>query len=362
MSGKMKLALLFGGRSSEHEVSIMSGRSVYQAIDKDKYEVYPIAITKEGRWLAPDISLQVMEDGKITSEEQQVVFIPEPGNCHLRGSRGDLDLRIEVDLVFPVLHGPFGEDGTIQGMFELAGIPYVGAGVAASAVGMDKAMMKDLFQVHGLPQGRYKVVTRYTMEQDLEQIVRELEAYFGYPCFVKPANLGSSVGVSKVHKRDDFPVALRKAAEHDRKIIVEEFINGRELEVSVLGNDVAEASVAGEIIPAKEFYDYEAKYVTNDSELLIPAPLDEREMAAVREMAVRVYRAVDAQGFSRVDFFYERASGRILVNEINTIPGFTRISMYPKLWEATGLPYPRLVDRLIELALERHADMRRNKF
>lgn len=362
MSEKMKLALLFGGRSSEHEVSIMSGRSVYQAIDKDKYEVYPIAITKEGRWLTPEISLQVMEDGKITTESEQVIFIPEPGNCHLKGSQGNLDLQIYIDLIFPVLHGPFGEDGTIQGMFELAGIPYVGAGVASSAVGMDKGMMKSLFQVNGLPQGRYKIVTRFALDDNMEQVVQELEDYFGYPCFVKPANLGSSVGVSKVHNREAFPEALSKAAEHDRKIIVEEFIDGRELEVSVLGNDVVEASVAGEIVPAKEFYDYEAKYVTNDSELLIPAPIDAEMMTAIRELAIRAYKAVDAQGFSRVDFFYEKGTGRILVNEINTIPGFTRVSMYPKLWEATGLPYTQLVDRLIQLALERHADMRRNKF
>lgn len=359
---KMKLALIFGGRSSEHEVSIMSARSIFQAIDQDKYDIYPIAITKQGRWLSPDISRQVLENGHITSEHEQVVLIPEPGDCYIAGIKGNTELKITVDLVFLILHGPFGEDGTIQGLLEMAGLPYVGAGVASSAVGMDKGMMKSLFEVHGLPQAKYKVVSRFALENNQDAVVQEIEEYFGYPCFVKPVNLGSSVGVSKVHNREELPIALRKAAEHDRKIIVEEFIDGRELEVSVLGNDIVQASLAGEIEPAKEFYDYEAKYIAEDSKLLIPAPLNEREMAEIRNLAIRAYQAVDCQGFARVDFFFERKTQRFLVNEINTIPGFTKISMYPKLWEATGLPYSQLVDRLISLALERHRDMQRNKF
>ena len=358
---KMKLALIFGGRSSEHEVSIMSARSIYQAIDQDKYEIFPIAITKQGRWLSPKISQQVLEEGKITTEQEQVALIPEPGNSQIVGVSGT-DVQIKVDVVFPILHGPFGEDGTIQGLLEMASVPYVGAGVAASAVGMDKGMMKNLFEVNGLPQARYKVVSRVDMENDMNAVITDLEEYFGYPCFVKPVNLGSSVGVSKVHNREELPVALRKAAEHDRKIIVEEFINGRELEVSVLGNDLIESSVAGEIVPAKEFYDYEAKYIDEDSKLLIPAPIDEGQMESIRCLAKQVYRAIDCQGFARVDFFLERETKRLLVNEINTIPGFTCISMYPKLWEATGLAFTDLVNRLIQLALERHEDMMRNKF
>lgn len=359
---KIKLALLFGGRSSEHEVSIMSARSIYQAIDKNKYEIFPVAITKEGRWLAPELSSKVLENGNITDQSKQVVLIPEPEGSYLVGIKNMATLKVQVDLVFPVLHGPFGEDGTIQGLLEIAGLPYVGAGVAASAAGMDKGMMKNLFKVNGLPQGDFRVITRFAIEQDINQVIQELENIFGYPCFVKPANLGSSVGVSKVHNRAEFPAALHKAAEHDRKLIVEEFINGRELEVSVLGNHEPEASVAGEIEPAKEFYDYEAKYVTDDSKLLIPAPIDEGTMKEIRTLAIQAYQAIDCQGFARVDFFMERETGRILVNEINTIPGFTQISMYPKLWEASGLSYRELVDELITLALERNADMKRNKF
>ncbi|AZR73051.1 D-alanine--D-alanine ligase A [Anoxybacter fermentans] len=362
MSDRLKLALIFGGRSSEHEVSIMSARSIYQAINKDKYEVFPIAITKEGRWLSPKISKKVLDDGKITSEQEQVVLITESNASYLVNIKGDWDLKLKIDLVFPVLHGPFGEDGTIQGLLEMANLPYVGAGVAASAVGMDKGMMKDIFKAKGLPQGNYKVIYRYMLEENMDYVIEELEDIFGYPCFVKPANLGSSVGVSKVHNREEMPKALQKAAEHDRKIIVEEYINCRELEVSVLGNDQIEVSIAGEIIPAKEFYDYEAKYISDNSRLLIPAPINEEKMEEIRALAIQAYRAIDCQGFARVDFFMERETEKILVNEINTIPGFTRISMYPKLWEATGLSYPELIDRLIQLALERHTNMKRNKF
>lgn len=362
MSNKLKLALLFGGRSSEHEVSIMSASSVYQAINQDKYDVYPLAVTKDGRWLSPKISLKALEDGEITDQSEQVVFIPHPENSTLIGIKGDLNIQIKIDLFFPVLHGPFGEDGTIQGLLEMSGVPYVGAGVTASAVGMDKGLMKDLFKVKGLPQGNYRVITRYDLERDIEQVISELETTFEYPFFVKPVNLGSSIGVSKVHKREEVPEALEKAALHDRKIIVEEFIDGRELEISVFGNNQIEVSIAGEIIPGKEFYDYEAKYITDDAQLLIPAPLEEAQMTEMRSLAIAAYRAIDCQGFARVDFFLERESKKVLLNEINTIPGFTRISMYPKLWEASGLAYSDLVDKLIELALEWHTDMQRNRF
>ncbi len=362
MSNKMNLVLLFGGRSSEHEVSIMSGKSIFHAIDKNKYEVIPIAITKEGKWLSPEISRKVLDDGKITTESEQVALLVETDESRIIGTKGNTSLKIKVDLVVPILHGPFGEDGTLQGLLEMAGLPYVGASVAASAVGMDKALMKDLFCVKGLPQAKYKVVTRHSLETNLEQVIEELEEIFDYPCFVKPANLGSSVGISKVHNREEMPKALRKAAEHDRKLIIEEFINCRELEVSVLGNEIVEASVAGEIIPSKEFYDYEAKYLSDDSRLLIPAPLDDMKMQEIRRLAIMAYQAVDCQGFARVDFFIEKETGKLLVNEINTLPGFTQISMYPKLWENSGLPYSQLVERLIELALERYQDMKRNKF
>lgn len=362
MSNKLKLALLFGGRSSEHEVSIMSASSVYQAIDKNKYEVFPLAITREGKWLSPKVSKKALDDGQITDEHEQVVFIPEPQNSRLIGIKGDLKIQIKVDLFFPVLHGPFGEDGTIQGLLEMSGIPYVGAGVTASAVGMDKGLMKDLFKVRGLPQGNYRVVTRYSLDKDIERVITDLETVFDYPCFVKPVNLGSSVGVSKVHNREEMPEALQKAALHDRKVIVEEFIDGRELEISVFGNNQLDVSIAGEIIPGKEFYDYEAKYVTDDAQLLVPASLEKEQMSEMRSLAIAAYQAIDCQGFARVDFFLERESNQLLVNEINTIPGFTRISMYPKLWEASGLAYSDLVDKLIELALERHADMQRYRF
>lgn len=362
MMDKIKLGLLFGGRSSEHEVSIMSAKSIFDAIDKNKFEIYPVAITRDGRWLSPKLSRQVLKEGMITSEEEQVVLIAEPEAAKLIGIKGDLNLKVTCDLFFPVLHGPFGEDGTIQGLLETAGVPYVGAGVTASAVGMDKSIMKELFQVKGLPQGKFKVVYRYQLQEDLKKIIEEIEEVFEYPCFVKPANLGSSVGISKVHNREEMPVALNKAAEHDRKLIIEEFIDGRELEVSVLGNDYVETALAGEIIPTREFYDYEAKYITDDSKLLIPAPLSSEDMEEIRRLAKEVYQAIDCQGFARVDFFIERQSGKILVNEINTIPGFTRISMYPKLWEATGLPYSKLIDRLIELGLERHAERKLSKF
>ena len=351
----LKMALLYGGQSGEHEVSVMSATSVVQAI-RGKMEVVPIGITKEGRWipgLSPEILAQQgqwMVTGEELPEDSRIVQNP---TGFLLGS-----LRTQVNLVFPLFHGPMGEDGTIQGLLELAGIPYIGAGVAASAVGMDKEMMKALFKQHALPIGDYLVYRRYEWESAPEKVRKEIEERLGYPCFVKPANLGSSVGISKAHNRAELDAAFNLALTYDRKVVVEAFLDGREVECGVLGNDQPEASVPGEIVPGAEFYSYEDKYVKNDSQLIIPARLTPAQKATVQELAVRAFKAIDCAGMGRVDFFVLNRDGRIVVNEINTIPGFTKISMYPKLWAASGLPYPELIQRLAELALERFRERR----
>ncbi len=363
---KIRVGLIYGGRSGEHEVSILSANSVMKAIDREKYEVFPIGITKEGRWLPGQSPSPLVE-----SKDLQVRYL-NSGNQNecdhnqlatLSNNQGNLlaGLRDRVDVVFPVMHGPFGEDGTIQGLFELAGIPYVGGGVLASAVGMDKAVMKMVFQQKGLPVGDYLYYLRKDLNGSSEAILNEIERKLGYPCFVKPANLGSSVGISKAHDRDELNRAMRFAAEYDRKIIVEKMLTGREIECAVLGNDEPIASVPGEIMPCAEFYDYEAKYVLNDSKLEIPAALPEEIAAKVQDYAVQAFKSIDCAGLGRVDFFVDETTGVIFVNEINTIPGFTRISMYPKLWEASGIGYTQLIDRLLELALERYQDKARNR-
>lgn len=373
MSRKLRVGVLFGGRSGEHEVSLMSARSVLEAIDRDRFEVVPIGITKDGRWLLSGDPLKTLTDGVARTggqpialmpgqEQKQIVPVGEQALASTAAPAAGAGL---VDVVFPVLHGTMGEDGTIQGLLEIAGVPYVGAGVLGSAVGMDKDMMKTVFRAHGLPQARHLTVLRHRWEAAKQAgtegaMLQELEEAFGYPCFVKPANLGSSVGISKAKDRDSLRAALDEAARYDRKIIVEEFIDGRELEVSVLGNDEPIASVVGEIEPSNEFYDYNAKYIDGTSGLIIPADLPEETAAEVRRLAVAAYTALDLSGMSRVDFFLERGTGRVLLNEVNTLPGFTSISMYPKLWEASGLPYPDLITRLIELALERHEDRQRS--
>lgn len=325
--------MIFGGRSGEHEVSVRSAESVIRALDPAKYEVVPITITHEGRWV---------------SRGEPMVISPEP--C------GDGP----VDVLFPIVHGTYGEDGTIQGLLELAGIPYVGAGVLGSAVGMDKDVMKRLLREAGLPVGDFWVIRA----RDVEQFIGESGNTLPYPVFVKPANLGSSVGITKAHNAVELPAALSLAAEFDRKIVIEKGIDAREIEISVLGNDDLRTSVPGEIVPAREFYDYHAKYVDDDSRLLIPAPLDANQVVQAQDLAMRAFRALECSGMARVDLFLERPTGKFLVNEINTLPGFTSISMYPKLWEASGLQYSGLIDRLIELAIERHTEKKnlRTKF
>jgi D-alanine-D-alanine ligase len=370
MAERLRVAVLFGGRSGEHEVSLMSAQSVLAALDPAKYEVVGVGITKEGRWLAGPSAIAALRAAvenqrALEPPASEAIPLPSPGTVVAAGDRGVASteqalswLGGPVDVVFPVLHGPYGEDGTVQGLLELVDVPYVGCGVAASAVGMDKVLMKRLLRDAGLPIASFAVVMRRVWQREPERILAELEARFGYPCFVKPANLGSSVGVSKVYDRAGLAQALDLAAEHDRKLVVEEFIAGREIECSVLGNDEPEASVPGEVIPARDFYDYEAKYFDEGTRLIIPASLPPQVEATVRQYAVDAFRALDCAGLARVDFFVT-PDDRVYVNEVNTIPGFTSMSMYPKLWEASGLSYPALVDRLITLALERHRERAR---
>ncbi len=345
---KTRIAVLFGGRSGEHEVSIRSAASVIQTLDRTKYDVIPVAITREGRWLPPAESAVLLPADAASPlvTETAVTLSREPG-----ASSG-------VDVVFPVLHGTFGEDGTIQGLLELADVAYVGAGVLASAAGMDKDIMKRLFRERGLATVDHVAILR----AHLAAAIPELEERFGYPMFVKPANLGSSVGISKASDQQALQKALDFAAEFDRKLIVEPAIQGREIECSVLGNDDPRASPPGEIKPKAEFYSYEAKYLDDTSELVIPAPLSDEQTKEIQRMAIGTFQAIECSGLARVDFFLEDNTGRILLNEINTMPGFTSISMYPKLWEAGGLSYSELIDRLIELARERHAEKTGTKF
>ncbi len=366
MKKKLRVGLIFGGRSGEHEVSLISAQGVMSALDRDRYEIVPIGITKEGRWLASGDPMKALLSG-VVAESRPAALLADPsqrGLMCLEEQEQRQALRAiqvsQLDVVFPVLHGPYGEDGTIQGLLELAGVPYVGAGVAASAVGMDKALFKEIVRARGLPVAPYLVIKRKVWEQRPEETVARIEAEIGYDCFVKPANLGSSVGVSKAHNRAELQVALAEAARYDRKLLVEVAIDAREIEVSVLGNDDPIASVPGEIIPSREFYDYAAKYLDGASELLIPAPIPAETAELVRRLAVEAYLAIDCAGMARADFLLDRQTGQVYLNELNTIPGFTPISMFPKLWEASGISYGELIDRLIELALERHADKGRS--
>ena len=364
MSKKIRVGILFGGRSGEHDVSLTSAASVLKALDPNRYEVVPIGITREGSWLvgsaADKLLPEVLENGK------PVTPSVDPLGPKLIPLNAELSPAVrqgpEVDVVFPVLHGTFGEDGTVQGLLELAGVPYVGAGVLGSAAGMDKDIMKKLFRDAGLPVVPWLVVLRSEWEEGPARLARRIGREIRYPLFVKPANLGSSVGISKVRQAGELAAAIDLAASFDRKILVEKAVDAREIECSVIGNDRPEASVAGEVIPVNEFYDYEAKYVKEGSELIIPARLKSRQMKQVQEYSIRAFQAVDCAGMARVDFLLDRRTGKLWVNEINTIPGFTPISMYPKLWEASGLPYPQLVDRLIELAFERHREKTRTRY
>lgn len=356
MKRKLRVAVLFGGKSGEHEVSLMSAASLIRSMDPEKYEVLLVAIDKKGKWQLRDKAAAFLE-GKVERgllEAIQKDAPSAPPALVEEKSLAPLDFE-QIDVVFPVLHGTYGEDGTVQGLLELAQVPYVGAGVLASAVGMDKVMMKKVFAQEGIPQVRFTHFMRHEMKQ-LERVVAEVEETFGYPCFVKPANLGSSVGVSKAKDRESLIQAMRLAARYDRKVIVEEFVPAREVEVAVLGNDHPVASVPGEIISSNEFYDYRAKYIDGKSEMRIPAELPKDTAEEVRSLAIKCFRAIDCAGLARVDFFIRKDNHQVLVNEINTMPGFTQFSMYAKLWEHSGLSYPELVDRLIQLAIERHRE------
>jgi len=369
MKKKLRIGILFGGRSGEHEVSLLSAASILKAIDKKKYEVVPIGITKQGQWLTSSDAQNLLAGDAKPAPIQHSSALQLSASADLAQQNGPLGQRLDV--IFPVLHGTFGEDGTIQGLFELADIAYVGSGVLGSATGMDKTTMKQLFAAAGLPQTPHVSLIRSEWRADPKRCTRRIEKSLTYPVFVKPANLGSSVGISKVHDRSELAPAMDLAASFDRKLIIEQGVGGpntkpRELEVSVLGNDSPEASVVGEIVPGAEFYDYEAKYQSDTSIPIIPAKLTTAESKQIRQMAIAAFRACDCAGLARVDFLMEPArkgtKPRIYLNEINTMPGFTSISMYPKLWEATGLPYKELIDRLIALAIERHKEKQQTQF
>jgi D-alanine-D-alanine ligase len=380
---KINVGVLFGGRSGEHEVSLASARSVMDNIDRARYTVIPIGISKQGEWLVGGDPMAALAAGASLSDLPALGAAEEsgpaalladpsrPGLWHIRSAEdapsGDREQALsavrlaELDVIIPVLHGTYGEDGTVQGLLELAAVPYVGCGVMASAVVMDKAIAKDVLLAHDLPVLPYVVVKRKTWQSDPDGVVAEIEGSLPYPVFVKPANMGSSVGVSKVHNRGELAAAMDLAARYDRKLVVEQGIEAREIEVSVLGNDDPIASIPGEVVPGNEFYDYRAKYVDDTSDLLIPAPLDDATTQRVRQMALASYLALDCAGMARADFLLDKETGELWINELNTIPGFTQISMYPKLWEATGLPYSELIDRLIQLALERFEDKSRSE-
>ena len=366
---KLRVGIVFGGRSGEHEVSLASARSVMAALDAQRYEIVPVGITRDGRWIAGGDPLAALATGD-ESLSRPVALLGDPaqrGLVELDEPGGPLARTrlVDLDVVFPVLHGPYGEDGTVQGLLDLAGIPYVGAGVTGSAVAMDKVVFKDVMRAHGLPIVDSLVVLRREWESDPQGVLERVEATLRYPLFVKPANLGSSVGVSKAGDRAALARGLAEAARYDRKLLVEAAVAAaREIEVSVLGNDEPIASLPGEIVPSREFYSYAAKYLDEGeraSRLLIPAPISSELTGRVRELAMQAFAAIECAGMARADFLLSGETGELFVNELNTIPGFTAISMYPKLWEASGLPYPQLLDRLIELALERYADRQRNE-
>jgi D-alanine-D-alanine ligase len=374
---RLRIGVLYGGRSGEHEVSLASAAAVFANLDRNRYEPVAIRIEKDGRWALADkppvaaSAAEVIEQSRVEAarqvrtgrevhlvsrpSEETILSIkrapqasPEPTEASVTG--------LHLDVIFPVLHGPYGEDGTIQGLLELANVPYVGAGVAASALGMDKALMKVLFSARGLPVCDYRVVLRRDWEREGNAIAAELEQRLRFPMFVKPANLGSSVGISKAKDPAGLRTAMDLAGSFDRKIVVEAAVpNAREIECGVLGNEDVQTSVPGEVIPSREFYDYEAKYLDESSRTVIPAELPQAVADEIRRLAVAAFQAIDCAGMARVDFLLARDTGAIVLNEVNTIPGFTTISMYSKMWEASGVSYPALIDRLVELALERHA-------
>ena len=399
MKKKLRIGILFGGRSGEHDVSLLSAASIFEAIDRKKFDVVPIGITRQGRWVTASSAQQLLsgsrpasmaaaaalragdpaatEASAILARGEAVLIPPEPGNAAStlvpfetdRAHIGSATPALQLDVIFPVLHGTFGEDGTVQGLLELAGIPYVGSGVLGSAAGMDKDVMKRLFAAAGLPIVPHVTILRSELGKSSLAVTKRIEKALKYPLFVKPANLGSSVGISKVHNRAELGPALALAGGYDRKIVIEQGVEGRgknckarELEVAVLGNDDPQASVVGEIVPGKEFYDYEAKYLSEGSVPLIPAPISKAQTKKVRDMAIAAFRACDCSGLARVDFLLNPSTGKLFLNEINTLPGFTSISMYPKLWAASGVAYRDLISRLIELAVERATDSAQNQY
>jgi D-alanine-D-alanine ligase len=356
---RLRVGVLFGGRSGEHEVSLASAASVIRGLDPDKYEAVPIGITKEGHWLIGAGTQKMLPE--VLKSGQRVMMTADASDAvlvRLDGSGGGQRL----DVVFPVMHGTFGEDGTIQGLLELAGLPFVGAGVLGSAIGMDKDVSKRLLQVAKIPVVPWIAVQRADWERDPKGIRTAIEKKFKYPLFVKPATLGSSVGMTKVHSRAELGPALDLAAEFAMKILVEKCMVAREIEVSVLGNHDPKASIPGEVVPHREFYDYAAKYLEEGTQLLIPAKLLPAQVKKIQKYGVDAFRALELSGMARVDFFVEKKGGKIYLNEVNTIPGFTSISMYPKMWEASGIPFRELIDKLIELALEQHAEKARTKY
>lgn len=358
---RLRVGVLFGGRSGEHEVSLASAASVIRALDPEKYDVIPIGIAKDGRWLVGSSATRLLPDVIRTGD--RVVLPPDPSAAALVPLAAVAGQpSVMVDVIFPVLHGTFGEDGTVQGLLELAGLPYVGAGVLASSVGMDKDVQKRLFEQTGLPIVPFLAVRRSEWERERARVIGDIKKKFRFPVFVKPATLGSSVGMTRVNAAHQLGAAMDLAGEFALKFIVERCVTAREIEVSVLGNDQVRASVPGEIVPHREFYDYTAKYLETGTRLIIPAALTKKQVATFQEYAVRAFQAIDGAGMARCDFFLDRKNGKIFINELNTIPGFTSISMYPKMWEASGLPYPRLIDRLIELALELHREKARTKY
>ncbi len=375
MGDKIRVGLIYGGKSGEHQVSLQTALAVMGAFDFDKYEVQPFYITGQGEWRSGGVLLEAphsVEQLKLSpAEDGGMALAPVFGGLATAAAgEGALQAAAasagapegRIDVMFPLLHGTFGEDGTVQGLMEMANIPYVGAGVLASAVGMDKIFMKKVFAHEGLEQCVYRYFNRTQWEKDRAFFVMETEVALGYPCFVKPANLGSSVGISKARNREELIAAIELALRYDRKVVIEEFIDGREIEVGVLGNDDPRASVVGEIVSGTDFYDYNAKYVDGTSVMHIPADLPEETAEAVREMAIRAYLAIDGSGLSRVDFFLRRSDGKILINEVNTMPGFTPYSMYPLLWRESGVPYKELLDSLIGLAISRHAEKQKLEY
>lgn len=375
MSRKIRVGLIYGGKSGEHEVSLQTAQAVIKSFDHNKYEIHPFYITKQGEWRSgpaltgPVTDLEQLTFAKLPAENgTSGTALSKPALAPLFGKVAKKDKGQNgadegiLDVVFPLLHGTFGEDGTIQGLLEIADIPYVGAGVLASSVGMDKVMMKKVFAHEELPQCVFRYFNRTQWEKDKPFFLMEIEVSIGYPCFVKPANLGSSVGISKAKNREELIEAVHQAFKFDRKVIVEEFVNAREIEVAVLGNEHPEASVPGEILSSNEFYDYKAKYIDGKSVMEIPAKLPPETAEQIRELAVRAFQAVEATGLSRIDFFLTKDDNRILLNEINTMPGFTPYSMYPLLWKETGKPYAELLDDLIRLALDRHTEKQRIQY